>query len=310
MQQQAATLSRILSEEETSAQQWIQDLDKILEGTWNRLLSKQEETFSSTSRKYIQSEIKNLFSRYDLLGKPRRFIGTCLTFPLRAIKGKIGSPKIPGPFDWRTDETMHLNPILEAVDEFNRHVLEHLMPFHEASPLGKQLRDHSFALSHEAVQEQARKVQKELNLWLKGRFKKLSRELPQGKKWGIYSTSLMWGFMLLSLEIVIGGGITMVEAVLDSAIAPFMTKGAVDLFAYREIQKVAKEMAQHYQKGLYSILQGQRDRYLDLLNGLRTPETTFSFLHAFQQEPDLSHFLEPHHKESPYGHKAKEKHSE
>ncbi len=288
IQEQSSSLHRMLSEEDESADIWNREIDKILENTWQSLLSKQEETFKTTSRKYIQTEIKRLFSRYDLLGKPRRFIASCLIFPVRAVTGRIQKARPKGYSDWTGSEAAHLNPVLEAIDEFNRQVLENLMPGHEASPLGRKLQDNSYALSYEEVQDQILKRQKELTAWLKKRFKELSRELPSSKKWGIYSTSMLWGVMLLSLEVVIGGGITMIEAVLDSVLAPFMTKGAVDIFAYREIQKVAREMAQKYQNGLYAILQQQKDNYLKVLNETRTTKETFTFLHCLSKtgQPD------------------------
>ncbi|HMB30854.1 MAG TPA: dynamin family protein [Desulfohalobiaceae bacterium] len=288
IQGQAAKLYSLLSEEEESAKIWGQELDKILESTWQNLLSKQEETFRTSSRKHIQSEIKRLFSRYDLLGKPRRFIASCITLPVRAMTGRLHREKQRSS-DWRGNEAAYLNPVLESIDEFNRQVLENLMPIHDSSPLGRQLQESSFALTYNEVQEMVLSRQKELGEWLKQQFKELSRDLPLKKKWGIYSTSLVWGVMLLSLEVVIGGGITMIEAVLDSVLAPFMTKGSVDIFAYREIQRLAREMSQKYQNGLYAILQQQKNRYLKVVNETRTTQETFSSLYSLSKTGKPGH---------------------
>jgi hypothetical protein len=51
-----------------------------------------------------------------------------------------------------------------------------------------------------------------------------------------------------------------------------VTKGAVELFAYQELQKVARELASRYQAGLLSVLQVQRDRYKAGLQALETTE--------------------------------------
>jgi hypothetical protein len=82
---------------------------------------------------------------------------------------------------------------------------------------------------------------------------------------------LLWGILILSFETVVGGGFTVIDAALDAAIAPFVTKGAVELFAYHEIQKVAKELATRYQDGLVSVLNQQRDRYKQCIQTLITP---------------------------------------
>jgi hypothetical protein len=60
---------------------------------------------------------------------------------------------------------------------------------------------------------------------------------------------------------VVGGGFSGLDAILDSLLAPFITKGSMELFAYREIKAVAKELARQYQRTLRSIVERQRDRY-------------------------------------------------
>ena len=78
------------------------------------------------------------------------------------------------------------------------------------------------------------------------------------------------------------GGQDLTEAVLDSALAPFVTKGAVELFAYNELQKIARELAERYQNGLLSVLQEQSDRYSSALRGLLTPEPSLQSLRSLR----------------------------
>jgi hypothetical protein len=85
---------------------------------------------------------------------------------------------------------------------------------------------------------------------------------------GIYSTSILWGGLIIALETAIGGGISLLEAVLDTAVAPFVTKGAVDLFAYHELQKIVRDLGEHYQEALTVSLRRQYERYLEGLREL------------------------------------------
>lgn len=64
------------------------------------------------------------------------------------------------------------------------------------------------------------------------------------------------------------------ELVLDTAIAPFVTKGAVDLFAYRELQKIVKELGQHYQEALVAPVRLQAARYRECLQALTATESS------------------------------------
>jgi hypothetical protein len=90
--------------------------------------------------------------------------------------------------------------------------------------------------------------------------------------------------LILSLEATLGGGFGVIDAVLDSALAPFITKGSAELFAYREIRAVAREMAARYRQGLFNILEEQQKRYEDALQSVRTPSSTLEHVSGLQQE--------------------------
>jgi hypothetical protein len=177
-------------------------------------------------------------------------------------------------------------PVQTAVGKFNRLVLERLSPSDEASLLFMRLRQADVVLKEEEIRERIWKEKDQLDEWLEATFRKLSRGIPTHKKLGIYSTSVVWGVLILSFEIVVGGGFTVVDAVLDSALAPFITKGAVELFAYREIQKVARKLAERYQEGLVSVVRDQREQYERCLRSLLTPEETMRSLKAVDSTLD------------------------
>ena len=126
-------------------------------------------------------------------------------------------------------------------------------------------------MNDKEIKRRAWEEQDQMAAWLEETFNKLSQGIPKTKEWGIYSTSILWGILILSFETVVGGGFTVVDAALDTALAPFVTKGAVELFAYHEIQKVAKELAKRYQEGLISVVRQQRDRYEHCIKAQITP---------------------------------------
>jgi len=74
--------------------------------------------------------------------------------------------------------------------------------------------------------------------------------------------------------VAVGGGFTVLDAALDSALAPFVTKGAVELFAYQELRRLARELADRYREGLLSVLHDQRTRYQACLQALVTSGDT------------------------------------
>jgi hypothetical protein len=169
------------------------------------------------------------------------------------------------------------------LDRFNRDVLEQLSPQDQTSPLYRALRKREILVIEDEVKERVWKEQERLLTWLQETFESLSQGIPKHKEWGIYSTSVLWGIFILSLEAAIGGGLGFLDAAVDSLLAPFVTKGAVELFAFGELQKVARELAERYQAGLLSVIQEQRDRYGGELKSLRTPEEAIANLEAIRK---------------------------
>jgi hypothetical protein len=159
-------------------------------------------------------------------------------------------------------------PIMRSVDHLNHQVLALLSPKGPSSPLYHALRQTAVMLTEDEIRTKILTEQDMLDRWLEGRFQRLAHDLPKRKKWGIYSTSILWGMMILSFEVIVGGGFTVLDAALDSVIAPFVTKGAVELFASREIRKVARELAQRYEQGILSIIVEQKTRYENCLKAL------------------------------------------
>ncbi len=140
------------------------------------------------------------------------------------------------------------------------------------------MRGDEIAYSDKEVQDRIGQLQERLIEWLEGKFSELARGIPNHKKVGIYSTAIMWGGLILSFELVLGGGITFIEMALDSFLAPLVTKGSVNLFAFHEIQNIARELDKQYKEGILDILEEQKQRYLSCLEPLMIPDETIKGL--------------------------------
>jgi len=176
-----------------------------------------------------------------------------------------------------------LSPVTRVLDQFNRKALENLSPPNQASPLYVALRKPPVAVTEDEVKERIWAEQERLLSWLQETFEGLSEGIPKHKEWGIYSTSVLWGIFILSLEATIGGGLGFLDAAVDALLAPFVTKGATELFAYHELQTIARELSQRYQDGLLSVIEEQRDRYSRRLAALRTPAGTMRSLEEMRK---------------------------
>ena len=271
----------LLEEEHRAGQKWLNQLEGLYEETCRSLIREQQTRFMAESRGHLQTEVRRLFSKYDVLAKPRRMIRETLLSAFSFLGIRRDSPrKAHKDALQKVRQKIDLTPVQAAIEKFNRTVLEKLSPPDEASPLFTRLRETGVSLNEGEIRDRIWKEQDELDAWLEKTFQRLSKGIPTHKKLGIYSTSVLWGILILSLEVVVGGGFTVLDAVLDSALAPFVTKGAVELFAYGEIQKVARKLAKRYQQGLLSVVDHQKNRYQQCLESVMVTQTTVNSLEA------------------------------
>jgi hypothetical protein len=276
-----------LETEDQAAKKWLEHLNVFFQAACQNLLEQQQRHFSEGSREYLQKEIRQHFSKYDLLRTPRRILSQVILTPFRLLGLVEDKPQESHQEDLlRLRQRIDLVPVKGAIESFNRAVLEKLSPQDQSSALYGELRSPTAILSDEEIKEKVWEEQDRLASWLEETFEELARGIPKSKEWGIYSTSILWGGLILALEAAIGGGITVLEAVLDSAVAPFVTRGAVELFAYHELQKIAHELGKRYQDGLISALRMQRDRYGQRLESLLVSEGTLDKLKALMRDLD------------------------
>ncbi|MFH1933550.1 MAG: GTPase domain-containing protein [Pseudomonadota bacterium] len=269
---QVSRVIELMEKEELAAQQWLDQLDALYQKVSQELIKEQKERFTAESRGYLQTEIRKLFTKYDVLAKPRRFVKELLLTPFRLLGFRSkGDLELQKQGLLKVRERIDLTPVQMSILKFNRLVLEKLSPSDETTRLFVKLREPDVLMNDKEIKRRAWEEQDQMAAWLEGTFDKLSQGIPKTKEWGIYSTSILWGILILSFETVVGGGFTVLDAVLDAAIAPFVTKGAVELFAYHEIKKVAKELAKRYQEGLVSVVRQQRDRYEHCIKAQITP---------------------------------------
>ncbi len=270
-------LQEALQAEKEASHQWNERLHAFFQAACVRLVQQQQQQdrMSLESRQYIHRQIRKHFSRYDILRKPRRFIADTVRAPLMFL-GLVGKRHEESHEEAlaRIRDQIDLSPLEAAIESFNREVLEKLSPEEPTSPLFKDLRRKELVLTRDEIRELVHKEQDKLVAWLEETFHKMAEGIPKSKQVGIHSVYIVWGAIIITLETMVMGGITILEAVLNSALAPFLTKGAVELFVHQELKKVARELKQRYHEGLVSVISHQRMRYEECVRSLLVDEET------------------------------------
>lgn len=269
----AERLAANIDREGEAARQWLDRLDSLFASSADLLMEEMRARHEQKNLDAIKREVKKIFGAYDLLAKPRAYVTSIIRAPLEML-GLI-RPETPEEKKeelLRARDRVDNTPVLSAMERANRMVLETLSPSDRNSPFFRALRDDGVAFSMDDTENRLLKLQADIAEWLEATIMDLERDLPAGKKIGIYSTSVVWGAAILSFETVLGGGITLLEMALNTVLAPFVTRGSADLFAHRELKAIIKEMNDRYHFGIGEIFKEQRDRYARILEERLTPE--------------------------------------
>jgi len=271
--------------ENTAAGRWLQQLGALFEEQGRALFHQFETRFKRDNQGHIQQEIRRIYSRYDILSKPRHYVKQLVLAPLRLLGLRDrDADRVHRKDLAQIQKQADITPILSAISAANRRVLETLFPETPGSAFSEALHRDALVLSDKEVQDRVGRLQERLIEWLEGKFSELARGIPRYKELGIYSTAIMWGGLILSFEVVLGGGISFIEAALDSFLAPLVTRGSVNLFAYHEIQGIARELDTGYREGILDILEEQKQRYASCLEPFLISGETIKGLQDLKEE--------------------------
>lgn len=269
LRHQTGRMVHLLLREDQAAQTWLKRLEEICLTLSAELIETSKRQYMQESRNYLGEKVRGLFSRYDVLARPRRMIREVLLTPFRILGlGKETRPRFSREALAQVRKAGDYGPVIRAVEKFHIRVLQELSPADRSAPLSIALREKELTLNNQEILNSLGRAFVELDSWLEETFEELARGISGTKKWGIYSTSILWGILIISMEVAVGGGFSILDAAIDSALAPFVTRGAVEVFAAQEIRKIARELGDRYQKALTAPLREQHGRFAHSLRSL------------------------------------------
>ena len=284
----AQEIAGILYEEKTISKQWIINIEDIKERMIENFLQQEKNNYLNTHSFYIKEQVRKLFLKYDPLIRVRSIFKNFFDFPFTLFK--INSDPINNNND---ENSIDITPLLTIMEQYHNKVLESFSPKNKKSPLYIKLIDPELKVSAQEISARIEAFSKEISEWLKNEVNILSKELVGKKKWGIYSTAALWGLMVIFLQVVTAGGFTLIEGIFDALIAPFISKGTMELFAYKEIKNLTKKLATRYQDILLGIIEEQKIRYISALNQFETHSETFKILKQLTNFSDINKAGEP-----------------
>jgi hypothetical protein len=119
---------------------------------------------------------------------------------------------------------------------------------------------------------------------LEAEFDRLREGLSTLDEIKLYGSYTLWALLLITAEIVVGGGFTLLDALLNTAIVPFIPKWLLKLKILDVLQEIGRRVDFEHRNALRGILERQANLYVREFSVLLPDKEAFERLHKLRNK--------------------------
>ena len=123
---------------------------------------------------------------------------------------------------------------------------------------------------------------------LEEEFQRIRDGLSTSDQVKLYGSYTLWALLLITVEVVVGGGLTLLDAVLGTVIVPFIPKWVLDLKVIDMLRDIGKRVDGEHRKALRGIVEQQAKQYVAVFSGLVPDEAGIRSLRKVRPETGVA----------------------
>lgn len=123
---------------------------------------------------------------------------------------------------------------------------------------------------------------------LEDEFQRIREGLSTSDEVKLYGSYTLWALLLITVEVVVGGGLTLLDAVLGTVIVPFIPKWVLDLKIIDMLRDIGKRVDGQHRKALRGIVEQQAKQYITVFSGLVPDEAGIRHLRKVRQDTGVA----------------------
>ena len=254
---------------------------KIIEEVENQL----DLSGSKDVEERIQVRLENLLRKYDILYAPRSAVRMALGKVYTTIRSTIPSnwvardeagidEKVSAKMFLQNDYGYSLAMIEASIARFNLSVAEFLSSEEDLSDFRSIAFESCPRLTSEQIRTFYEHVFPNVEQLLEVEFEKFKEGLSTADELKLYGSYTLWAVFLVTAEVAIGGGITLLDMVLNTAIAPFIPKWLLKFKIIDILRDIATRVDSYRRDAFREILQNQAKVYIDVFLTLAPDEVS------------------------------------
>ena len=270
-----ATELQLLRDRVANAIVQIQDaLTQVTEEMESRL----QVSPSHEVEQKIQIRLGDILRKYDILYVPRAALRSAVEKIVSTVRSSIFSSRMEsdtmpliGKFA-QNDCGGPLPQLDASIAKLNLRVAEILLSTEEFSDFRRIVSDSCPRFTSEQIETFYQNAFPEVEHLLEAEFEKFKDGLSTFDEIKLYGSYTLWSLFLITAEITIGGGLTLLDVALNTVIVPFIPKWLLKLKIIDILRDIAQRIDDQRREALRNILRQQAYIYIKIIIDLAPSE--------------------------------------
>ncbi len=265
----------------------LSDVTREMQGELDRVVTQDLET-------HIRERLHELTAKYDFLFVPRKKLREAVKRVIDDISGWFnllghepseGDTARSAPIEdlAAVQRAANLRPLETAIAKFNQRVAEMLSSDSALDDLCRVAQSEVPRWDTKRIDELYHDAFPGVEKLLEQEFKRFQDGLPVSDKVKLYGWSGIWAAFVIAMEIVVGGGFTLLDALLNTAILPSIPTLVLKARVASLLRDIGARVDRAHRGTLSAILEKQAQAYIDRFEGLAPPRAKLQDLRELRQ---------------------------
>lgn len=225
----------------------------------------------------IRGRLQSLLRKYDILFVPRMLVRNAVREVFGAIADFFGATQHKSGAtdrDIRTEDleqarsAVRLKPLESAVAVLNRKVAELLSSDQSLDDLRAIARKDVPRLGTDEIRSLYEEAFPGIEHLLEEEFTHFKDGLSLKDEFKLYGSYTAWALFIITAEVVMGGGFTLLDALLNTVIMPFIPKWLLNLKVLDVLREIGERVDRKHRQVMNNILSQQAESYTSEFSGL------------------------------------------
>lgn len=254
-------------------------IDEIFTSVSQEMHNRLDVVLSSELEAQIKSRLAGFLRQYDILFVPRMMARKTIGKIVSGIQGlfTLSTESAPS-FDHTTriltrdiEPALHsarLQPLEEAVAKFNLRTSEFLSQDPKFSDLCAVARESVSRFNSEKIRALYERAFPGIERVVEIEVDRFRRGLSTVDEIKLYGSYTLWALLIVTVELAVGGGFTLLDALLNTVIMPFIPPWLLRLKVMDLLREIGERADAGHREAVQNVLKSQAQLYKDEFSAL------------------------------------------